>query len=45
MDGKLIEYRGFPTIGNISNGRFNQYGGERKSKNLLDWVRKLTIEK
>ena len=45
MDGNSIEYRGFPTIGNISNGGFNQYGGERKYKNLLEWVRTLVREK
>ena len=45
IDGKSIEYRGFPTIGSISNGRFNQYGGERNSKNLLEWVRTLSIGK
>jgi hypothetical protein len=41
LGGKPLEYRGFPTIGNIRNGKFEMYGGGRTAPELLDWVRKL----
>ena len=41
MNGKPLEYRGFPTIGSIRNGKFEMYGGGRTAPELLDWVRKL----
>ena len=41
MNGKQITHSGFPTIGNIHNGQFEQYGGERSSNDLLDWIRGL----
>ena len=36
-----ITYNGYPTIGTIRNKRFDMYGGERTSANLLEWVRGL----
>jgi thiol-disulfide isomerase/thioredoxin len=41
MNGKPLEYRGFPTIGSIRNGKFEMYGGGRTAPELLEWVRKL----
>ena len=41
MHGKPLEYRGFPTIGSIRNGKFEMYGGGRTAPELLDWVRSL----
>jgi thiol-disulfide isomerase/thioredoxin len=41
MNGKPLEYRGFPTIGSIRNGKFEMYGGGRSSAELLGWVRGL----
>ena len=41
MHGKPLEYRGFPTIGSIRNGKFEMYGGGRSSAELLGWVRGL----
>jgi thiol-disulfide isomerase/thioredoxin len=41
LGGKPLQYRGFPTIGNIRNGKFEMYGGGRTAPELLDWVRKL----
>ena len=41
MNGKTLTHAGFPTIGNIENGEFIQYGGGRTSNDLLDWIREL----
>ena len=41
MNGKPLEYRGFPTIGSIRNGKFEMYGGGRTAPELLQWVRGL----
>ena len=41
MNGKSLTHAGFPTIGNIQNGEFQQYGGGRTSNDLLDWIRGL----
>jgi thiol-disulfide isomerase/thioredoxin len=41
MNGKPLEYRGFPTIGSIRNGKFEMYGGGRTAPELLEWVRNL----
>ena len=41
MNGKTLTHAGFPTIGNIQNGEFLQYGGGRTSNDLLDWIRGL----
>ena len=41
MNGKPLEYRGFPTIGSIRNGKFESYGGGRSTPELLQWVRHL----
>ena len=41
MNGKPLTHAGFPTIGNIQNGEFQQYGGGRTSNDLLDWIRGL----
>jgi len=41
MNGKPLEYRGFPTIGSIRNGKFEMYGGGRTAPELLEWVRGL----
>jgi thiol-disulfide isomerase/thioredoxin len=41
MNGKPLEYRGFPTIGSIRNGKFEMYGGGRTAPELLEWVRHL----
>ena len=41
MNGTALTHSGFPTIGNIHNGEFQQYGGGRTSNDLLDWVRGL----
>lgn len=41
MNGKTLTHGGFPTIGNIQNGEFLQYGGGRTSNDLLDWIREL----
>jgi len=41
MNGKPLEYRGFPTIGSIRNGKFEMYGGGRTAPELLQWVRHL----
>ena len=41
LGGKPLEYRGFPTIGSIRNGKFEMYGGGRTAPELLEWVRKL----
>ena len=41
MNGNTITHSGFPTIGNIHNGEFQQYGGGRTSNDLLDWIRDL----
>ena len=41
MDNKPIEYQGFPTIGTIHNGNFQQYADERKSGNITEWVKSL----
>lgn len=41
MNGKPLEYRGFPTIGTIRNGKFEMYGGGRTAPELLEWVRGL----
>ena len=41
MHGKPLEYRGFPTIGSIRNGKFEMYGGGRSAPELLQWVRGL----
>ncbi len=41
MNGKPLEYRGFPTIGTIRNGKFEMYGGGRTAPELLEWVRHL----
>ena len=41
MNGKTLTHGGFPTIGNIQNGEFIQYGGGRTSNDLLDWIRGL----
>tara|TARA_B110000879_G_C11176073_1_gene516019 strand:+ start:137 stop:1180 length:1044 start_codon:yes stop_codon:yes gene_type:complete len=41
MDNKPIEYQGFPTIGTIHNGNFQQYTDERKSGNITEWVKSL----
>ena len=41
MNGKPLDYRGFPTIGSIRNGKFEMYGGGRTAPELLEWVRKL----
>jgi thiol-disulfide isomerase/thioredoxin len=41
LGGKTLEYRGFPTIGSIRNGKFEMYGGGRTAPELLDWVRGL----
>jgi hypothetical protein len=41
MNGKPLEYRGFPTIGSIRNGKFEMYGGGRTSPELVEWVRGL----
>ena len=41
MNGKPLEYRGFPTIGTIRNGKFEMYGGGRTAPELLEWVRNL----
>lgn len=41
LGGKPLEYRGFPTIGSIRNGKFEMYGGGRSAPELLGWVRGL----
>lgn len=41
MNGKPLEYRGFPTIGSIRNGKFEMYGGGRTAPELVEWVRGL----
>jgi thiol-disulfide isomerase/thioredoxin len=41
MNGNALTHAGFPTIGNIQNGEFQQYGGGRTSNDLLDWIRGL----
>lgn len=41
LNGKPLEYRGFPTIGSIRNGKFEMYGGGRTAPELLEWVRHL----
>ncbi len=41
LGGKPLEYRGFPTIGSIRNGKFEMYGGGRSAPELLQWVRGL----
>ena len=41
MNGNTLTHSGFPTIGNIHNGEFLQYGGGRTSNDLLDWIRGL----
>jgi len=41
MNGKPLTHAGFPTIGNIQDGEFQQYGGGRTSNDLLDWIRGL----
>lgn len=41
LGGKPLEYRGFPTIGSIRNGKFEMYGGGRTAPELLKWVRGL----
>jgi len=41
MNGKPLEYRGFPTIGSIRNGKFEMYSGGRTAPELLEWVRGL----
>lgn len=41
MNGTQLTHAGFPTIGNIENGEFKQYGGGRTSNDLLDWIRGL----
>ena len=43
MHGKPLEYRGFPTIGSIRNGKFEMYGGGRTAPELLKWVRGLLV--
>jgi thiol-disulfide isomerase/thioredoxin len=45
MNGKQITHSGFPTIGNIHNNEFEQYGGGRNSNDLLDWIRGLVAKK
>jgi thiol-disulfide isomerase/thioredoxin len=44
MNGKQITHSGFPTIGNIHNNEFEQYGGGRNSNDLLDWIRGLVAK-
>ena len=41
LGGKPLEYRGFPTIGSIRNGKFEMYGGGRTAPELLGWIRSL----
>lgn len=41
MNGNQVSYSGFPTIGNIENNEFKQYGGQRNSAELLEWIRGL----
>ena len=41
MNGNKVSYSGFPTIGNIENNEFKQYGGQRNSVELLEWIRGL----
>jgi thiol-disulfide isomerase/thioredoxin len=43
MNGKPLEYRGFPTIGSIRNGKFEMYSGGRTSPELLEWVQGIAV--
>ena len=44
MNGKQLIHSGFPTIGNIRNNEFEQYGGGRNSNDLLEWIRGLVAK-
>jgi thiol-disulfide isomerase/thioredoxin len=41
LNGAPFENRGFPTIGSIRNHKFEQYGGQRTTASLVEWVRGL----
>lgn len=43
LNGKKIDFAGYPTVGSIRNSKFEQYGGARKADSLIEWARQLLV--
>jgi thiol-disulfide isomerase/thioredoxin len=43
LNGKKIDFAGFPTVGSIRNSKFEQYGGARTADSLIEWARQLLV--
>jgi thiol-disulfide isomerase/thioredoxin len=43
LNGKKIDFAGYPTVGSIRNSKFEQYGGARTADSLIEWARQLLV--